>query len=143
MLVLLFATASLIGFADDPDSAKFEGTWKVSRVTADGTAIPQPGTPGRYVFRGDELSVPEPGTPDNKMSFAVDSTKLPKEIDITVLDAKAKGKKIRCIYEFKGETLTICFPQGKRELQDPSRPKVLDGGKGKSLVVLERFPAGK
>jgi uncharacterized protein (TIGR03067 family) len=140
LALLLIASTLTLDNRTDPDLAKLEGTWKVLRLTADGVESPREEVQkGRYVIRGNELSAPEPGNPENKMSFTIDSSKSPKEIDITVLEGKAKGKKFQCIYKLEGDRLTICAPQGKQESVDLTRPEGFDGGQSKSLVVLERI----
>ena len=75
-------------------------------------------------------------TGDVKVSFTVDPTKSPKEIDFTFLDGPHKGEKCRGVYKLKGGSLWVC-------LEDPGskagRPTDFMTGtaKGRSLLILD------
>ena len=139
-LAVVFLTAlavpSLADDAVDNETKKLDGTWKFVSLKSDGAEAPEEVIQGwRWVIRDKVLTIPGEG----KSSLEVDPSKTPKALDMTSLEGKSKGKSFQCIYKLEKDRLTICFPEGKQDSQDKTRPKEFDGGKGRSLIILERI----
>jgi uncharacterized protein (TIGR03067 family) len=142
ILAILSALASvaIAGDADDEEMKKLEGTWKFVSLESDGEQAPgNVIATWRWVVRGNEITWRDPTEDETKTSFKVDTSKSPKSIDLTAVDGKEKGKMFKCIYLLEGERLKICVPEGRRASVNPARPEEFSGGKGMSLMVLERI----
>lgn len=139
-------------FLERPDAAQelasMQGDWKFDIFYTD--VLPKPRGKGDdrkwhlapCVIKGKELSwIGSDGHPI-RMSFTINPTKLPGEIDATFLSGSHKGEKCRGIYERRGSTLLLC-------LNDPGsqapRPKTVsyETLKGRTMIVLvrEKVPA--
>ncbi len=139
-LTVFFLTAlaipSLADEAADTEARRLDGTWKFISLESDGDKAPEEVIQGwRWVIRDGVLTIPGEG----QSSLEVAPSKTPKALDMTSLEGKSKGKSFRCIYKLEKDRLTICFPEGKQDSQDKTRPKEFDGGKGRSLIILERI----
>lgn len=90
----------------------------------------------RWTVKGNEMIWTGVSIGDVKVSFAVDPTKSPKQIDFTFLDGPNKGQKCLGVYELKGESLWVCVqdPGGKGD-----RPTEFAAGRTKdqSFLVLD------
>jgi uncharacterized protein (TIGR03067 family) len=126
--------------ADKKEAKKFEGTWKFVRLESDGQEAPADViATWRLTVKGDKLTWSDTEKEEtSKTSFKIVPDKDPKAVDITALDGLKKGKTFRCIYKFEKDRLTICLPEGKQDEEDRPRPESFEGGKGFSLMVLER-----
>ena len=58
-------------------------------------------------------------------TIKVDSSKTPKEIDLTFTAGEHKGKTVKGIYKIAGDDLTICRGLTEKELAPPSSPRRL------------------
>ena len=139
-LAVVFLTAlalpSLADEAADKEARRLDGTWRFLSLESDGDKAPREVIQEwRWVIRDGVLTIPGEG----KSSLEVDPSKTPKALDMTSLEGKSKGKSFQCIYKIDAGRLTICFPEGRQDSQDKTRPKEFDGGKGRSLIVLERI----
>jgi uncharacterized protein (TIGR03067 family) len=124
---------------DDKKDNGLEGTWKFVSLESDGEmAPPTVIEKWRWVIRDGEIHMGDAAQGEQKSSYKLDETKKPKTIDMTALDGDQKGKTLKCIYQLDGEILKICLPEGKQANEEQSRPTEFDGGKGRSLIVLER-----
>jgi uncharacterized protein (TIGR03067 family) len=116
MHIVLALAAGLLVAADKPkeDAAaaerkKLEGTWKVVRSEEDGKkSSAQAIKDLKLVFKGNKVSIRKGGKTSRSYSFTLDPTKKPRQINVTALDGKAKGKTGLGIYELEGDTLKIC-----------------------------------
>jgi uncharacterized protein (TIGR03067 family) len=118
--------------ADQPDDAKaVQGNWKPAKAELAG----QPMTDavlqsislkldnGKYeVFVGD---IPDRGT------YTLDSATKPKSMTITGTDGPNRGKTFPAIYEFKGDTLRICY-----DLSGAKRPTEFKSVAGTKLYLV-------
>ena len=88
----------------------------------------------KFKIQGNDFIAVEPSL-SGRMSFKLNHEKVPKEIDLTVLDGKRKGITELGIYEIKGPTLRICFGENLR-------PKnfVSTSENGETLLTLQKAP---
>jgi uncharacterized protein (TIGR03067 family) len=142
--VALAVPTAMPARADDDaskgEAKKFEGSWKFVSLESDGATAPADVIETwRWSVKGDEITWSDPKKEERtKTSFKIVPDKEPKAVDITALDGPRKGKTFRCIYKFEKDRLTICLPEGKQDEEDRPRPEAFEGGKGFSLIVLER-----
>jgi uncharacterized protein (TIGR03067 family) len=133
LYICLTLAASLSAFAaDPPDDAKLiQGNWKPA--TAELAAQPLPDAilkvislkldNGKYeVFVGDK---PDRGT------YTMDVTTAPKRITVTGTEGPNAGKTFPAIYEFKGDTLRICY-----DLSGAKRPAEFKTVTGTQLYLV-------
>jgi len=75
---------------------------------------------------------------DVKLSFNVDPSKSPRQIDMTFLDGPHKGKTLRGIYRFIGEDeCQICFGDPDANVDRPTDVSYSTNA-GRTMVSLER-----
>jgi uncharacterized protein (TIGR03067 family) len=137
MIILVLAcpvvgsTASAVRPADD--LAALKGTWKVADSVMGGTGaflapFRKSGKPPDTVrIDGDKLTFLRGTDTVSEGTLTVDASKTPAAIDFVSDKTTYLG-----IYELKGDTLRICFVEGKE------RPKDVKGTKEgtKSVVAL-------
>jgi uncharacterized protein (TIGR03067 family) len=121
-----------------------QGAWKFEVCESEWWPVNRPTTKDefpkwRWTIKGNEMSWTGVSTGDVKVSFSVDPTKSPKEIDFTFLDGPHKGEKCLGVYKLKGGSLWVC-------VQDPgakkaNRPTVFSAGTGKGRSLLALDPA--
>jgi uncharacterized protein (TIGR03067 family) len=129
----LAVAASLSALATDPpdDAKAVQGSWTPAQAELGG----QPMTDdilknislkldnGKYeVFVGDK---PDRGT------YTIDSTTKPKSMTVTGTEGPNNGKTFPAIYEFKGDTLRICY-----DLSGAKRPTEFKSVAGTNLYLV-------
>jgi uncharacterized protein (TIGR03067 family) len=129
----LAVAASLSALATDPpdDAKAVQGSWTPAQAELGG----QPMTDdilknislkldnGKYeVFVGDK---PDRGT------YTIDSTTKPKSMTVTGTEGPYNGKTFPAIYEFKGDTLRICY-----DLSGAKRPTEFKSIAGTNLYLV-------
>ena len=137
---LVVGVVSMVPAVGQTDDAKLiQGTWVVDpnaykdvkdqEVVKEMKAV-------RVVFKGDSCTFKHPPGIEEKGSFRLDPSKKPKQIDISPLDGKEKGKTIRGVYELDGDKLTlhVAYPDSTE------RPTDLESKEGAMTMsfVLER-----
>lgn len=94
---------------EDNDKAFLQGTWEAhTQITKDGTNTAPPGAATfQYIFNGDTLTIKGYRSPDRVVvvNYKIDSTKLPKEMDMWTTQP---SEKVLAIYELNGNELRIC-----------------------------------
>jgi RNA polymerase sigma factor (sigma-70 family) len=123
---------------EDEDLKKLQGKWKPTKIVSNDLGeAPQEVLDGMlWAFVGNQLHGKDPGQELKEVgSFKIDSSKSPKEINMTGLDpGKGQEFELLGIYELKDDTLTICLSdKGKR----PAEFKAEKGGTT-SLIVLKK-----
>src|SRR4051812_41363706 len=100
------------------DLRKMQGDWVVESYLDDGKERAVAARKGlRLSVKGDR-SIPKVGTTTLTGTYALDESKKPRAIDITLTGGPDKGKKKLGIYAFKGDLLHFCLaPTGS-----PRRP---------------------
>ena len=140
-LAAVLLTASLATAADKPghELVPFQGTWAVQAITKNGVAVPDDQAQRLVLVVKDNTRVVKDGDEvKSKATFTVDSSKTPKQMDITVSDGPLAGKTLRGIYELKDDTLTVCLT-----LDGDKRPDDLTAKEdsGRLLQVFKKSDA--
>lgn len=113
---------------------KFQGTWIFESVEAGGKKVDIAGFKGMTVtFEGDRFLVKQGDKVIQTATQKLDPSKSPKTLDVMVIDGLNKGSAMLGIYEFRGDTLWVCFdPEGK------TRPTKFETTGVQTLVVHKR-----
>jgi uncharacterized protein (TIGR03067 family) len=92
----------------------------------------------KWVISADKITVKVEGRGEHVSSFKLDSSKKPKEIDITPLDGpeNEKGKLMPAIYSLEADVLKISLPLPP-DLVRPSELATKEGSKA-MVLTLER-----
>lgn len=114
-LLLLVAAVRNAQAADDITAVKaeelnrFQGTWIVASMDiCERRSSPEKET--KFVVEGRTLLISAEHGTAGMLQFAIDLTKIPKELDLTVTVTVDGSQRIRrAIYEFERDTLKICF----------------------------------
>lgn len=77
-----------------------------------------------------------------KLSFTVDPSKTPSQIDFTFLDGPDKGKKCQGIYEFERKNLWVCLTEPGAKVARPEK-MMFTGGVKRSLLLLHKRDAAE
>lgn len=130
-LLLVLMLGLLAGADDKKELDQFKGTWDITGFEAPGGP---PEMKGTFTFDGKDLAI-KAGEQDHKGTVALDSSKTPKEIDVTPGDGPDTGKIMKGIYSLNKDELKICLARTGRD-----RPKTLDGkpDAGSFMVTLKR-----
>lgn len=92
------------------DMQRIQGTWNGTKLEVAGKSAPKEIVEkGKYVFAGSKLTIFEGDKKVGEFTYTLDSTKMPKTIDITSQEQKDKGKTMNGIYKLDGDTLTLSF----------------------------------
>jgi uncharacterized protein (TIGR03067 family) len=146
-LVLTVMSVGLLGvatwsFAADEDAvkkeyARFEGTWKITSLEAEGKKMPENVfKTSRLILKGKRF-VHKEGEISLEGTFKVDLSKKPKRIDVTFTSGPEAGKTLLGIYELEGDTYRVCMGMPGKD-----RPKTF-ASKANSGHVLEVFKREK
>jgi len=79
------------------------------------------------------------GQQKDEGTLKVDTTKTPREMDITPSVGENKDKTIPCIYEFKGNELKVCY--GLNGSERPADFKAGEDGKGVYMLITYKRAA--
>jgi uncharacterized protein (TIGR03067 family) len=118
-VLLIAASQPLMGGggkdAGAGDLKKLQGTWKFLSHEMDGNPTPPEQVAKlKITFTGDKFEVREGDRVVQAGTHKLDASKKPAQVDATVTDGEGKGSKMLGIYEFKGDTIKVCFdPMGK------------------------------
>ncbi len=115
--------------------ASLDGDWKVVAIRGDGiVATPTELEGMRWKVTHDEIVGSMPDGSSGKMSFMVDQSATPNQIDITAIDGNRKGETDVGIYSLEGQRLRICLAEvGK------ARPDQFQAGPASWVMELEKF----
>ena len=105
---LLSTAAAQKDGADKKELEKFQGKWATASVTVDGEAEDE--IKDRFLaIKGDKATFLYKDKERGTGSMKIDPGKSPAHIDFTYEDGPAKGKTLKGIYKFEGDTLTFCY----------------------------------
>ncbi len=146
---LLILTTGLLVAADGPgkddpskgDLDKLRGTWLTVSLVNDGKTLvdekvpPKAGPTTKLAYDGNKWMVKVGDKAVATGTIKIDSTKMPKEIDVMDASGMKNGKTQLGIYELDGDTYKYCVaPAGKpRPTEFTSKE-----GSGHSLIVSKR-----
>jgi uncharacterized protein (TIGR03067 family) len=134
---LLFVGGTDITEAIKKDKAALQGTWKVTESVNRGEkATLEEIKDLVIIFRGDSIFIREGKETAEKLTYLLEPTKKPKEIDLTFKDGPNRGRQDRAIYVLEKETLRICI-QGNKDVPRP-RDFISPPNSDLWLVVLQR-----
>jgi uncharacterized protein (TIGR03067 family) len=93
---------------DKKNNEPFQGKWKFVSIVANGTTVPSDQFEKAVVtITGNKRVLKDGDEVKSVATYKVDPTKTPKTIDISVSEGILKGKNMKGIYEFSGDTVTI------------------------------------
>jgi uncharacterized protein (TIGR03067 family) len=110
------ATAQTKDLPDhESEIKKFEGDWTLESSTTGGMELPADSLKGFVVtFEGEKHTLKVGDEVIQVGTQKIDPSKSPKAIDVTMTEGPNKGAVMLGIYEFDGDTLTVCMdPLGK------------------------------
>jgi uncharacterized protein (TIGR03067 family) len=125
------------------EARSFQGIWKFDIYYSDWwperiTNPPLTREKWRWTVKGNEIRWSGMKIDDVKLSFTLDPSKSPKEIDLTFLDGPHKGKKLRGIYKFNPKGVwQICFADPDAKVERPT-DVLYSTDEGRTMVNLER-----
>ena len=134
----LFVFASQAQADDKADKEKFQGEWSLVTLEENGESQKITEESDHYIklkIEGDKFMVGLKNG-DHDATFATDSSKKPKTIDVTLKGGDQDGKVMKGFYELQGDTLKICI--GSPEA--PDRPAEF---KSKDAVKVFTFQRAK
>jgi uncharacterized protein (TIGR03067 family) len=121
---------------DNADREKIVGNWTVVSGQEDGKALPAEKVKGSHVvITKDTITVHEENNQKRVMSYKLDPSTTPRQIDLTTTEGSDKGKTSHGIYALEEDTLKICFA-----LPGKDRPKEFTSKEGSKamLFVMKR-----
>src|SRR5262245_10821937 len=91
------------------DLAKFQGSWRFVSVTTDGTPAPKDQIRNSVLTNdGTGFTFKDPQN-SGAGTFRIDTTKEPRQMDITFGTGPDKGQTIYGIYRFEGNQIRVCL----------------------------------
>jgi uncharacterized protein (TIGR03067 family) len=129
------------------DQELLRGHWKVEMASTKGIKEQV------WVFTGDKITIKfQNGAKEGKpraheiFSYRLDTTKRPREIELVptaaLLDG-GQGETLPGIYELAGDSLKLCYRDGKLRPTSFERDPAFARDRGRRLFVLRRDPAGE
>jgi uncharacterized protein (TIGR03067 family) len=134
--ILFMALGLVIGAEDNKkdsgqgDVKMLQGSWTVVSFEANGEKVPEDVAKKMKLTVKDKDWTLERGDQTNKGTITLDPSKKPKAFDAML---EGSGETVHGIYEFKGDTLTMCW-----SAPDNERPTAFKGDDGKTLVVYKK-----
>jgi uncharacterized protein (TIGR03067 family) len=92
------------------DVKRIQGTWILLSIEKNGELVPAETLKGRMLtVKGDDAVLMQGEEVYSRSKQKLDATASPKQIDITQIEGKEKGKVSKGIYLLEGDDLTICY----------------------------------
>lgn len=138
---LTLVPAEILPLADEVEA--LQGVWKFDIYYSDWwperiSDPPVSWAKWRWTVKGNEIRWTGMKVPDVKLSFTVDPSKSPRQIDLTFLDGPHKGKKLLGMYRFFAEDgCYICFADPEAKADRPTRVEY-STNLGQTMVSIER-----
>lgn len=76
--------------------------------------------PWRWTVKGNEITWTGLKINDVKLSYTLDPSKTPRQIELTILDGEHKGTKLAGIYRFTAGGWSVCFADPKARVTRPT-----------------------
>lgn len=140
-MTLVLGTAVLLTAAAPENASKkelekFQGTWKLVSMEAEGSKVEENVFKGsKLTIKGDKVTMTSPGDAVYQGVFKFDLSHKPKRLDLSFTDGPEKGNTSLGIYEIDGETFKVCLG-----LTGKPRPQefVTKAGSGHVLEVWKK-----
>lgn len=117
---------------ENADREKIVGNWTVLSGQEDGKPLPAEKVKGsRVVITKDSITVHEENNQKQVMSYKLDPSTTPTQIDLTPTEGSEKGKTSHGIYALEGDNLKICFA-----LPGQQRPKEFTTKEGSKAMMF-------
>ncbi len=92
----------------------------------------------RWTVKGNEILWTGMNGPDVRLSLALDPSKTPRQIDLTLLDGPHAGQKLLGMYQFfAGDGCYVCFADPEVKIARPTKVEY-STNLGQTMVSLER-----
>lgn len=143
---LLLDRADILPVADEITA--LQGVWKFDIYYSDWwperiSDPPISWSKWRWTVKGNEIHWTGMKVPDVKLSFTLDPSKSPRQIDVTFLDGPHKGKKLLGMYEFFADDgCHICFADPEAKIARPTE-NAYSTGLGQTMISIERVSPEK
>jgi uncharacterized protein (TIGR03067 family) len=131
--VILALTGRVSG-DNKQDQAKMQGTWQ-DTSNKDSTVV----------IKGDTMKLMLGQAVLHDLTFKLDTSKSPKQIDLTIAQGMGKGQRMLGIYKFDGDQLVIAYPlpqfTGGKLVFGQARPRTfptMKGGTSFALLTLKK-----
>jgi RNA polymerase sigma factor (sigma-70 family) len=128
------------------DADRLEGDWDIIEMIIDGQKkLPNDQATGKFSFDGNRFKfVIVPKTKGDEITrasatFKLDGSAKPKAMDLTHVQAGAKGEVSLGIYELKGDQLTVCMSNDAAA----KRPEQFQADAGSNLILFKLKRAKK
>src|SRR5437773_1028401 len=129
-LVLAFGAVKAADDADK-DKEKLQGAWQPISAIEKGKEQSKEDLKERKItFKGDKITVKH-GEKVHDVTFKLDPSKKPKEIDVTGKDDDGKDRMMKGIYELNDDTLKVCL-----DMEGGDRPSKFDSPEGSNLIFV-------
>jgi uncharacterized protein (TIGR03067 family) len=120
--------------ADKNDLEKFQGKWATASITVDGKKEDE--IKDRFlVIKGEKATFLYEDKERGTGSITLDPGQSPARLDFKYEDGPAKGKTLKGIYKFDGDTLTLCYGGFGNDRPTEFASKA---GSGTILIVQKR-----
>jgi uncharacterized protein (TIGR03067 family) len=135
LCVTLILTLSMSGLSRGDDvkraAKSMDGAWLASTAELGGEKFPDEIRKTMKLVMDEGKYTVTVGKNPDRGTVKVDSSKKPKEMDITGTEGPNKGKTILAIYEMTDDTLTICY-----DLSGKARPSEFKTAKDTKLFLV-------
>ena len=129
------------------DKEAIQGTWQLSGLEMGGKEAPDNDEikkmkSGKWVVTADKITIAVPGQDEHNVSYKLDPTKKPKEIDLTPLDGpeNEKDKVVPGVYSLEGDVLKLCFPVPSAQQTRPGEVGTKAGGDARLITLKRQAP---
>jgi len=143
MIVLAASVALAQDKKDDKKPAKLEGTYVLAEMEIGGEKLPAdlfakaPEAERTIKITADKLISAKKGK-DDAVSYKVDASKTPAQIDIVEKTEGGKDQKLYGIYKLDGDTLTICAVESDKPDDRPKEFKTSKDSKAMLMVLKKK-----
>ena len=135
----LFACCVLLSsttLGQKPDAnAEFKalvGNYRVAKAELGGKDLTEALKVLQFDITGPGKYTAQHGAEKDAGTFAVDSAKTPKEMDVKATGGPQKGKTVKAIYKLDGDTLTVCYDHDKPD----NRPAKFESKEGTTVLLI-------
>ena len=118
---------------NEADLKAMVGNWRVEKAELGGKDITEALKVLKFNIREGDKYTAEHGNEKDDGTFTVDAAKVPKELDVKPTGGPARGKTVKGIYKFDGDTLTICY---EHDAEKGKRPEKFESKADTTLLLI-------